>query len=47
MFSVSIQEWYKRTGVKDNVLFDSSEPFFANKEFMEQLRDMEIEETLV
>ena len=47
LFSVSIQEWYKRTGVKDNVLFDSSEPFFANKEFMEQLRDMEIEETLV
>lgn len=47
LFSVSIQEWYKRTGVKDNVLFDSSEPFFANREFMEQLRDMEIEETLV
>ncbi len=47
LFSVSIQEWYKRTKKKENVLFDSSEPFFANKEFMESLRDMDIPETIV
>ncbi len=47
LFSVSIQEWYKRTKEKENVLFDSSEPFFANKEFMENLRDMEVPETIV
>lgn len=47
LFSVSIQEWYKRTKVKENVLFDSSEPFFANIEFMESLRDMEVPETVV
>ena len=29
------------------VLFDSSEPFFANIEFMESLRDMEVPETVV
>lgn len=27
LFSESIQEWYKRTKEKENVLFDSSEPF--------------------
>ena len=47
MFSVSIQEWYKRTGEKDTVLFDSSEPFYANKEFMEHLRDMDVPENVV
>lgn len=47
LFSVSIQEWYKRTGEKENVLFDSSEPFYANKEFMEHLRDMKVPETVV
>ena len=47
LFSVSVQEWYKRNRVKEKVLFDSSEPFFVNKEFIEQLRDMEIAETYV
>ena len=47
LFSESIQEWYKRIGEKENVLFDSSEPFFANKKFMEHLRDMEVPETVV
>lgn len=47
LFSESIQEWYKRTKEKENVLFDSSEPFFANIEFMESLRDMEVPETVV
>jgi len=45
LFSVSIQEWYKRTGEKENVLFDSSEPFYANKEFLEHLRDMNVPQT--
>ena len=47
LFSISIQEWYKRTGEKETVLFDSSEPFYANKEFMEHLRDMKVPETVV
>ena len=47
LFSVSIQEWYERTREKDTVLFDSSEPFYANKEFMEHLRDMDVPETVV
>lgn len=47
LFSVSIQEWYKRTGEKEDVLFDSSEPFYANKDFMEHLRDMDVPETVV
>lgn len=47
LFSISIQEWYKRTMKKENVLFDSSEPFYANKEFMEHLRDMKLPETVV
>ena len=47
LFSVSIQEWYKRTGEKEEVLFDSSEPFYANKDFMEHLRDMDVPETVV
>ena len=47
LFSISIQEWYKRTGEKESVLFESSEPFYANKEFMEHLRDMKVPETVV
>lgn len=47
LFSASIQEWYKKTGEKENVLFDSSEPFFANKTFTESLRDMKVPETVV
>lgn len=47
LFSVSVQEWYKKTKVKDDVLFDSSEPFFANKGFLESLRDMNVSETEV
>ncbi len=47
LFSASIQEWYKRTGVKEDVLFDSSEPFYANKTFLERLRDMRIPESQV
>ena len=47
LFSESIQEWYKKTGVKENVKFDSSEPFFAYKQFMEKLRDMNVPETKV
>ena len=47
LFSVSIQEWHKRTGEKEDVLFDSSEPFYANKDFMEHLRDMDVPETVV
>lgn len=47
LFSISIQEWYKKTGVKDDVLFDSSEPFYANKAFLESLRDINVPETEV
>lgn len=47
LFSVSIQEWHKRSGEKEDVLFDSSEPFYANKNFMESLRDMAVPETVV
>lgn len=47
LFSISIQEWYKKTGVKDDVVFDSSEPFFANMDFLERLRDMNVPETEV
>lgn len=47
LFSISIQEWYKKTGKKDDVLFDSSEPFYANKAFLESLRDMNVPETEV
>ena len=47
LFSVSVQEWYDRTGEKHNVIFDSSEPFYANKAFMEYLRDMDTPETVV
>lgn len=47
LFSISIQEWYKKTEVKDDVLFDSSEPFYANKAFLESLRDINVPETEV
>ena len=47
LFSASIQEWYKKTGIKEDVLFDSSEPFYANKTFLESLRDMCVPETEV
>ena len=47
LFSISIQEWYKTTGAKEDVLFDSSEPFYANKAFLEGLRDMNVPETEV
>lgn len=47
LFTLLIQEWYTKTGVKDDVLFDSSEPFFSNKSFMESLRDMDVPETEV
>lgn len=47
LFSISIQEWYKKTGDKDDVLFDSSEPFYANKAFLESLRDINVPETEV
>ena len=47
LFSISIQEWYKTTGAKEDVLFDSSEPFYANKAFLEGFRDMNVPETEV
>lgn len=47
LFSISVQEWYKTTGVKEDVLFDSSEPFYAKKAFLESLRDMSVPETEV
>lgn len=47
LFSESIQKWYAETSIKFDVLFDSSEPFFANKELLFSLRDMEHEETQV
>ena len=47
LFSISIQEWYKKTGIKEDVLFDSSEPFYANKAFLESLRDLNVPETEV
>ena len=47
LFSVSVQKWYKKTSIKEDVLFDSSEPFYANKEFLETLRDMDVPETEV
>lgn len=47
LFSESIQKWYQSTGNKHDILFDSSEPFFANLGLMQSLRDMEHEETLV
>lgn len=47
LFSLSIQEWYKKTGTKEDILFDSSEPFYANKKLLEHLRDMNVPETVV
>ena len=47
LFSESIQKWYAETNIKDDVLFDSSEPFFASKELLFSLRDMDHEETKV
>lgn len=47
LFSESIQKWYAETGIKHDVLFDSSEPFFASKDLLFSLRDMEHEETKV
>jgi len=47
LFSMMIQEWYKRTGLKEDVRFDSSEPFYANKSLLEGLKDMKIPETEV
>lgn len=47
LFSESIQKWYAETRIKFDVLFDSSEPFFASKELLFSLRDMEYEETEV
>lgn len=43
LFSESIQKWYAYTDIKHDVLFDSSEPFFANQEMLCSLRDMEHE----
>lgn len=47
LFIESIEKWYQYTGHKHDVLFDSSEPFFANMGLMESLRDMKHEETQV
>lgn len=47
LFSELIQKWYLDTGVKHDVLFDSSEPFHANLELLESLKSIEGEETEV
>lgn len=47
LFSGLIQEWYKKIRVKDDILFDSSKPFDARRNFLEQLRDMKVDETEV
>ncbi|MCQ2232885.1 MAG: DUF3800 domain-containing protein [Paludibacteraceae bacterium] len=47
LFSGMIQKWYAKTRNKYDVVFDSSEPFFANKDLLFSLRDMKNEETKV
>lgn len=47
LFCESVQHWYRDTGVKHDVLFDNSEPFYASHHFLESLRDMDVEETKV
>lgn len=41
LFSESIQKWYEEKGKIYDVVFDSSEPFFANLELLESLKAME------
>lgn len=47
LFSESIQKWYEEKGQTCDVMFDSSEPFFANLELLESLKAMEGEQTKV
>ena len=47
LFSESIQKWYEEKGQTSDVMFDSSEPFFANLELLESLKAMEGEQTKV
>ncbi|WP_455050267.1 DUF3800 domain-containing protein [Hoylesella nanceiensis] len=47
LFSGLVQEWYKKTGAKEDILFDSSKPFDAGKSFLERLRDMKVDEAEV
>lgn len=47
LFSSVVQSWYKETGIKYNVIFDRSEPFYANLDFVKSLRDMNVPETEV
>lgn len=47
MFFMMIQEWYNKTHIKEDVLFDSSKPFSESKSLLENLKDMSIPETEV
>lgn len=47
LFFSLLQKWYTQTKEKDNVLFDASKPIAEHKHFLEQLRDMPVDETLV
>ena len=47
MFFMMIQEWYNKTRIKEDVLFDSSKPFSESKSLLENLKDMSIPETEV
>jgi len=47
LFSESMQHWHKETGEIFDVIFDSSEPFFANLSMLESLRDLDEKKTLV
>lgn len=41
LFSESIQKWFAETNIKHDVLFDSSEPFYAGLNLIESLKSME------
>lgn len=47
LFVECVEKWYQYTGYKHDVIFDSSEPFYANIWLLESLRDMVHEETFV
>lgn len=47
LFSESIQRWFAETNIKYDVMFDSSEPFYANQNLLFSLRDMKHEEIKV
>ena len=45
LFVALVEKWYTDTNAKDDIIFDNSKPIAFQKDLIEKLRDMSVDET--